>query len=38
VPPDRDDAERLKLRAERDKLAATDPEGLAGAWVMIEDA
>jgi hypothetical protein len=37
VPPDRDDAERLKLRAERDKLTATDPEGLAVAWAMIED-
>jgi DinB superfamily len=30
-------AERLRLRAERDKLRATDPEGLADAWAMIED-
>jgi hypothetical protein len=29
-------AERVRLMAERDKLRATDPEGLAGAWVMIE--
>jgi uncharacterized protein (DUF1330 family) len=26
-----------KLRAERDKLRATDPEGLPDAWAMIED-
>jgi hypothetical protein len=30
-------AERVRLRAERDKLGTTDPEGLAGAWAMIED-
>jgi hypothetical protein len=30
-------AERLRLRAERDKLTATDPAGLADAWAMIED-
>jgi uncharacterized damage-inducible protein DinB len=30
------DAERVRLRAERDKLRATDPEGLADAWAMIE--
>ena len=30
-------AERIRLRAERDKLTATDPEGLADAWAMIED-
>jgi DinB family protein len=30
-------AERVRLRAERDKLRATDPEGLAEAWAMIED-
>jgi hypothetical protein len=30
-------AERVRLRAERDKLRATDPEGLADAWAMIED-
>ena len=30
-------AERIRLRAERDKLRATDPEGLADAWAMIED-
>jgi len=30
-------AERLRLRAERDKLKATDPKGLADAWTMIED-
>ena len=29
-------AERARLRAERDKLKATDPEGLAEAWAMIE--
>jgi hypothetical protein len=30
-------AERVRLRAERDKLKATDPRGLADAWDMIED-
>jgi hypothetical protein len=30
-------AERAKLRAERDKLKATNPKGLADAWTMIED-
>jgi hypothetical protein len=30
-------AERVRLTAERDKLKATDPEGLADAWAMIED-
>ena len=30
-------AERVRLRAERDKLKATDPKGLADAWAMIED-
>jgi len=30
-------AERNRLRAERDKLRATDPDGLADAWAMIED-
>jgi hypothetical protein len=29
-------AERVRLRAERAKLKATDPEGLADAWAMIE--
>lgn len=29
-------AERVRLRAERVKLKATDPEGLAEAWEMIE--
>jgi hypothetical protein len=29
-------AERVRLRAERDKLRAADPQGLAEAWVMIE--
>lgn len=29
-------AERAGLEAERAKLRPTDPEGLAGAWVMIE--
>ncbi len=29
-------AERIRLRAERDKLKAIDPEGLADAWAMIE--
>jgi DinB superfamily len=29
--------ERVRLRAERNKLRATDPEGLTGAWAMIED-
>jgi hypothetical protein len=31
------DAERVRLRAERDKLRATDPAGLADTWAMIED-
>lgn len=31
------DAERLRLKAERERLAASDPEGLADAWAMIED-
>jgi len=31
-------AERVRLRAERDKLRATDPQGLADAWAMIDDA
>lgn len=30
-------AERIRLRAERDRLRATDPAGLADAWAMIED-
>jgi len=30
-------AERVRLRAERDKLKATDSKGLADAWAMIED-
>jgi len=30
-------AERLRLRAERDTLRTTDPKGLADAWAMIED-
>ena len=30
-------AERVRLRAERDKLGAADPAGLADAWAMIED-
>jgi hypothetical protein len=30
------DAARVRLRAERDQLRATDPQGLAGAWAMIE--
>ena len=30
-------AERVRLRAERHKLRATDPAGLADAWAMIED-
>ena len=29
-------AERVRLRAERDKLRATDPAGLADAWAMVE--
>ena len=29
-------AERIRLRAERDRLKAADPRGLADAWVMIE--
>ena len=34
---ERRNAERVKLRAERDKLRATGPDGLADAWAMIED-
>ncbi len=30
-------AERVGLRAERDKLRAADPKGLAGAWAIIEE-
>ena len=30
-------AERVRLRAERDTLRATDPKGLAAAWSMVED-
>jgi len=30
-------AERVSLRAQRDMLRATDPEGLTEAWTMIED-
>jgi hypothetical protein len=30
-------SERARLKAERDKLKAADPEGLAEAWAMIED-
>jgi hypothetical protein len=30
------DAERVRLRAEREKLTAADPAGLADAWAMIE--
>lgn len=30
-------AERIRLRAERGKLKATDPQGLADAWAMIGD-
>jgi hypothetical protein len=30
-------AERVRLRAERDKLKATDLDGLADAWEMIEE-
>jgi hypothetical protein len=30
-------AERVRVKAERDKLKATDPKGLAGAWAMIEE-
>ncbi|HTX00103.1 MAG TPA: DinB family protein [Acidimicrobiales bacterium] len=29
--------ERVRLRSERDQLGSTDPEGLAGAWAMMED-
>ena len=29
-------AERVRLKAERDKLRATDPDGLADAWALIE--
>jgi hypothetical protein len=28
-------AERVKLRAEREKLTTADPQGLADAWAMI---
>jgi hypothetical protein len=31
------DAERARLRAQREKLRPTDPVGLAEAWAMIED-
>jgi hypothetical protein len=30
-------AERLRLKGKRARLKAADPEGLAGAWAMIED-
>ena len=30
-------AERLRLKAEREKLKATDPAGLRDAWAMIDD-
>jgi hypothetical protein len=30
-------AERVKLRAEREKLTTADPQGLADAWAMIEE-
>jgi hypothetical protein len=30
-------AQRLRLKAERDKLGANDPEGLVAAWAMVED-
>ncbi len=33
----RRDAEHMELRADRNKLKATDAEGLADAWAMIED-
>lgn len=32
-----EDHERVRLTTEREKLRATDPEGLIGAWAMIED-
>jgi hypothetical protein len=28
---------RISLRAQRDKLKATDPAGLADAWAMIDE-
>ena len=34
---ERRNSERVKLKAERVRLKATDPEGLADAWAMIED-
>jgi hypothetical protein len=34
---ERRNPERVKLMAQRDTLKATDPEGLGGAWAMIED-
>jgi DinB superfamily len=34
---ERRNPERVELMAQRDKLRATDPEGLADAWAMIED-
>jgi DinB superfamily len=34
---ERRDHERVTLMAQRGKLTATDPEGLAEAWAMIED-
>jgi hypothetical protein len=30
-------AQRLRVKAEREQLAAADPEGVAGAWAMVED-
>jgi len=33
----RRDLERARLAAQRDQLRATDPQGLAEAWAMIED-
>jgi hypothetical protein len=33
----RRDPERARLMAQRDQLRATDPQGLAEAWAMIED-
>jgi hypothetical protein len=33
----RRDPERVTLMAQREKLKPTNPEGLAGAWAMIED-
>lgn len=34
---ERRNAERIRLRAEREMLRATDPEGLANAWAMIQE-